>query len=236
MSLPGGVGVGAGSGTTAAAAFSLLAIGLGFSGLPMPDANRRAWLRVLAEAGEAVVFAGVHVVDGGPEDLVRLGMVDSPTNTGQMRGRAADEAAEVITRTAANVSSEETESRYRWRAGQNPAQVLEVSIVDVCSSNHAKRCPMYGPLSPYPLGPHYLLARFIHRSAILLTGLPRCRKPPSRQAEIGIANAHAVTLEEGAGVFLPWRSKLRQQCPQVYARADPRTRTSHSPGEDCSRS
>ena len=72
------------SGTGAAAAFSLLAIGLGFGGLPMLDVNRRTWLRVLAEAGEAVVFAGV--VDGGLEDLVCLGMVDSPTNTGQTRG------------------------------------------------------------------------------------------------------------------------------------------------------
>ena len=41
-----------------------------------------------------------------------------------------------------------------------------------------KRCPMCGSLSPCSLGPHYLLARFIHRSVVLLTSSMSSGPPP----------------------------------------------------------
>ena len=77
-------GGGGGSGCTAAAALSRFAIGLGFASLPMLEANPCVRMRVLADAGGAVLFAGV--ADGGPWDLVRLGMAESLEITEHRRG------------------------------------------------------------------------------------------------------------------------------------------------------
>ena len=46
---------------------------------------------------------------------------------------------------------------------------LRASEAQKTSQGLVKRCPMCGSLSPCSLGPHYLLARFIHRSVVLLT-------------------------------------------------------------------
>ena len=85
-SLLGSGGGGGGGGGTTAAAFSRFAIGLGFAALPMPEANQilPVRLRVVADAGGAVLFAGV--AEGGPRDLVRLGMDESLGNTEHTRG------------------------------------------------------------------------------------------------------------------------------------------------------
>ena len=100
-----------------------------------------------------------------------------------------------------------------------------MSIVGVCSSNHVKICPKCGSQSLCSLGPHYLLARFIHRSAVLLTKAnpagPRHAQPGAVKTG-GRAAAKGNTAEAARVQRKRHESALRAQCRHTARAPDTR--------------